>query len=56
MRYLSLPLYNTPLQIVNISGANQLLRAIIQISNLNHMMLMQEGVPGKWEGDFKKCD
>jgi hypothetical protein len=40
----------------NVSGANQPLCATVQTFNLNHMMLIQGGVRGEWEGDLKKCD
>jgi hypothetical protein len=38
----------------NVSGANQPLRATVQTFNLNHMMLIQGGVRGEWEGGFEK--
>jgi hypothetical protein len=41
---------------VNASGANQPRRATVQTFNLNHMMLIQEGVRGSRRGDLKKCD
>ena len=37
----------------NVSGANQPLRATVQTSNLNHMMLIQGGMQGSGRGDLK---
>jgi len=42
------------LMLGNVSSANQLLRATMQTSNLGHMINIQGGAQGEWEGGFAK--